>query len=407
MFSPLAFPNGRILHKFSVSETPTLSVECFPFELNREAQVVLYLADGSDLVFPDSQAKLRQENGGHKNLNGVQYEPKNAWTLDSLEVEVRANRSRYRHAVLHQLLVFDFVAVAGSSPTPTDALLVPAPEKSRSTTIKTLMCDVTARLLHSMEDLAHEIQDMPTIESPSSAPSSTYTATDIAARVHARMSMPGESTQSSLDPAGSRTSAISSSVSRSTTPVAARSASRHSVASPNRSDRFHEVSSAFGSRDVSRDRTSVISPTVTTPTERKRHRSVARSCIIVGALYLQAGLWPDAIKNLSDGTAAARSNNDYIWHAKGLEYIIACLLMFGWAEMYFQVSTAGPRTQRRFLTNHRYRIFATQSQRGPLFPSPPPPHLAPARRSLRHMGEARQTVELFPYTISPSSCQTY
>jgi trafficking protein particle complex subunit 9 len=78
---------------------------------------------------------------------------------------------------------------------------------------------------------------------------------------------------------------------------------------------------------------------VTSPTDRSVSRTAARSRIISGALYLQAGLWPDAVKNLSEGTAAARSNNDNVWHARGLEYIITCLLMFGWAEMYFQVSS--------------------------------------------------------------------
>ena len=78
--------------------------------------------------------------------------------------------------------------------------------------------------------------------------------------------------------------------------------------------------------------------TVTSPMERKKTRSVARCRIVIGALFLQAGLWPDALKELSEGTAAARGNTDYMWHAKGLEYLTTCLLMFGWAKMYFQVT---------------------------------------------------------------------
>jgi trafficking protein particle complex subunit 9 len=330
------------MYSLSLSASPALTVECFPFELNREAQVVLYLADGSDLVYPESQPKLQQEKGSDASPKESQDESKNVCGLDSLEDEVRVGRSQYRRAILHQLLIFDSVVAAESPSIPTDVLLVPPAEKSRTTTIKTVMCDITARLLHSMDDFAHEIQNLPTIESPSSAPSSKYTASDVAAKVHARMSMPGKSTQGSLELAGSRNPAINSSISRSTTPAGARSASRHSVASPNRDDRLSETSSALGSRDVSRDRNSMAAPTVTTPTERKKNRSIARSRIVVGALYLQAGLWPDALKDLSEGTALARSNNDYVWHAKGLEYIIACLLMFGWAKMYFQVRTDDP-----------------------------------------------------------------
>jgi trafficking protein particle complex subunit 9 len=326
----------------SLSESTALSVECFPFELNREAQVVLYLADASDLVYRENNVNTKLNDGLDEDSNRRQDDLNNAERLDTLEDEVRASRYQYRRAILHQLLVFDVDIKADSPLMRRDVLFVPTPERSRSTTIKTMMCDVTGRLLHSMDNLAHEVQDLSTIESPSSAPASKYTATDIAERVHARMSAPGVPIQASTDLTSARNPAILANISRSSTPAGARSASRHSAASPNRNDRLSEVPPSFGSRDASRDRKSVISPTVTTPTERKKNRSIARRHIVTGALYLQAGLWPDAIKELSEGTAIARSNNDYIWHAKGLEYIIACLLMFGWAEMYFQVRRSKP-----------------------------------------------------------------
>ena len=326
------------MYSFSLSESPASGVECFPFELNREAQVVLYLADGSNVIERDSQAKLPWEEGDpSRSSSGSQDGPKDAWTLGLLDDEIRANRPQYRSAILHQLLVFESNVSTDLASISTDVLLVPAPEKSRGTTMKTIMCDITARLLHSMDDLAHEIHDLSIIDSPSSAPSSKLFATELAARVHTRMSMPGGSTSNPPEPADTRRTAMTNGINRSTTPAEGRSASRHSMASPNRSGRFSELSSAFGSRDPSRDRNPMVSPTVTTPTERKKNRSIARSRIVIGALYLQAGLWPDAVKELSEGTAAARSNNDYVWHAKGIEYIITCLLMLGWAKMYFQV----------------------------------------------------------------------
>lgn len=305
--------------------------------------MVLYLADGSCLVPPDSQSQLQQGQGSDESSSEAHNGSQGAWGLDSLENEVRESRRQYRRAILHQLLLFDSVITAESSSAASDVLLVPPPEKSRSTTIKTVMCDITAHLLRSMDDLAYEIESFPIIEPPWSASYTKYLGTDVAARVHARMSTPGPAAQSSFEQAGPNGLSTGSSISRSATPVGGRSASRHSVASPNRSDRLSEVSTTFGSRDVSRDRNSLVSPPIASPTERKKHRSIARSRIVIGALYLQAGLWPDAIKDLSEGTAAARSNNDYVWHAKGLEYIISCLFMFGWAKMYFQVSTTATR----------------------------------------------------------------
>ena len=338
-FSPLAFPDGRVIYNFTLSDSPASSLKCFPFELNREAQVVLYLADGSDLVHSDFQPQLKQESGRDGSSTETHERSKNARTLHSLGDEVLASRSRYQRAILHQLLVFDFSVALGSTRIPTDALLVPAPERSRSTTIKTVMCDITARMLRSMDDLAREMQNLSIIESPSSGFSPMCPADDIAARVHARMSMPGKPAQGQFQPTEPRNPAAAGSPNRSITPVGIRSASRHSVASHSRTDHFPEVSSAHASRDASQDRSSVVSLTATTPTERKKTRSIARSRIVVGAIFLQAGLWPDALKDLSEGTAAARSNNDYIWHAKGLEYIIACLLMLGWVKAYFQVRT--------------------------------------------------------------------
>lgn len=341
-FSPLAFPEGRIIYNFSLSESPTLSIDCFPFELNREVQVVLYLADGSEAVIPDSQTELAQDADNEGSPRESNDESSSASMFALLEDEVRASRPQYRRAILHQLLVFESSLASETLAAPTDVIFVPAPQHSRTTTIKTVMCDISGRLLRSMDNLASEIQSLSTIESPSSDPFSGSKVTDLASRVHARMSMPVAPIQGPLDPVGSRVSAITGSKSRSITPAGVRSESRHSVGSPSRGDRFSKVSSALGSRDASQDRNSVVPSRVTTPTERKKNCSVGRSRIVVGAILLQAGLWPDALKELSEGTATARGNNDYVWHAKGLEVIVTCLLMFGWAKMYFQVSICVP-----------------------------------------------------------------
>ncbi len=344
-FSPLAFPEGRIIYNFSLSESPTLSIDCFPFELNREAQVVLYLADGSEVIIPDNQSEPAKEGVNERSPRESHDESPNASMFALLEDEVRTSRPQYRRAILHQLLVFESSLTSEMPPVPTDAIFVPAPQNSRTTTIKTVMCDISGRLLRSMDNLANEIQNLSPIESPSFAPFSGFKATDLASRVHARMSMPVQPIQGPMDSVGSRVSAIIGSKSRSTTPVGTRSASKHSVGSPTRSNRFSEVSSALGSRDGSQERSSVAPSRVTTPTERKKNCSVGRSRIVVGAILLQAGLWPDALKELSEGTATARGNNDYLWHAKGLEFIVTCMLMFGWAKMYFQVSPCVPNTQ--------------------------------------------------------------
>ena len=72
--------------------------------------------------------------------------------------------------------------------------------------------------------------------------------------------------------------------------------------------------------------------------ERERNKGKGRIGIVVGAMYLLAGRWPDAAKELVQSAALARASSDYLWHAKALDYILVCLLMFAWAGMDFRVS---------------------------------------------------------------------
>lgn len=93
-------------------------------------------------------------------------------------------------------------------------------------------------------------------------------------------------------------------------------------------------------------------------TDRTKNRIKGRAGVIIGTLFLQAGRWPDALKELTEAVNNARASSDYIWHAKALETILLCLLMFGWAGMDFQVcewltapwNTLGSRVIARLLT---------------------------------------------------------
>ena len=51
-----------------------------------------------------------------------------------------------------------------------------------------------------------------------------------------------------------------------------------------------------------------------------------------------AGRWPDAVRELTENAMIARTHNDHIWHAKALDYLLVCLLMYAWAGIDFRVS---------------------------------------------------------------------
>ena len=44
------------------------------------------------------------------------------------------------------------------------------------------------------------------------------------------------------------------------------------------------------------------------------------------------------MKELIQSATIARGNSDYVWHAKAMDYILVCLLMYAWAGMDFRVS---------------------------------------------------------------------
>jgi hypothetical protein len=72
-------------------------------------------------------------------------------------------------------------------------------------------------------------------------------------------------------------------------------------------------------------------------TDRTKNRIKGRAGVVVGTLFLQAGRWPDALKELIEATNNARAGSDYVWHGKALESILLCLLMMGWAGMDFTI----------------------------------------------------------------------
>ena len=79
--------------------------------------------------------------------------------------------------------------------------------------------------------------------------------------------------------------------------------------------------------------------------ERERNKGKGRVGVVVGSLYLLAGRWPDAIRELAESATIAKNNSDHLWHAKALDHILVCLLMCAWAGMDFQVSPQKIKTR--------------------------------------------------------------
>ena len=355
MFSPLAFPSGQVVYDLSTSEPLPSHLALAPFEIFRQPLVIVGIIDGEDLNY-SLGIRSAMKNGlpvmkvGDNILSHGCYEQL-AEGLDQL-------RKRYTNALVHQILVFDHSTSA--TPLPEGVRIVPSPQDSRTTTIKTVMCDLTSLLLAEMTSYAKSLQALSTIDSPKAAledrmlngsPAGAAATIDgysrhivrtsanigvrplsphnASANGQYRMSMPAH-----LPSAGTQLSSRSSSpTSGARTPPATFEDSSRANLARVQSSGYNEK------RPTSRDRISVQGFGPGSLGERQRNRGKGRVGVVIGSLYLLAGRWPDAIKELVESASVAKAHSDHLWHAKALDYILVCLLMLGWAGMDFQVNT--------------------------------------------------------------------
>lgn len=335
-FSPLAFPSGMVIYDLSVSTPATPVLDTFPFETFREPLVILAIADGAELSAEDAP----QHGKPNGTARGNDNRPSG---LDEVTRDLAVLQDNYPRSLVRQLLVFDSDGVDSLWTDHEGITWVPPVEISRSTTIKTVMCDVTASALKGLGSFAQEMDEWSTIDAPRASSWEAHSTSDFrpAGKLQHRMTMPAQlpsrpngSPNPTSDPSSHRGGQESPTTFDQITRSIQRSSRAETLKAPSNSS----------SNEHSRERKPVSGGGPANPNDRAKNRASGRLNVVVGSLYLQTGLWPDAIKELAEGATAARSGSDYIWHAKALEAMLLCMLMFGWAGMDFQVSW----TCRRF-----------------------------------------------------------
>ncbi|KAL3710998.1 hypothetical protein TMatcc_004795 [Talaromyces marneffei ATCC 18224] len=328
MFTPLAFPNGLILYNISFSVPPTSHLELFPFEIFREPLVVIAIADGAELDHDEGTEK----ETNLKRSGGVETPP-NPKGLEDLTQELSWVREQNPRALVHQLLIFDYDGLDKSISGPDDVIWVPAPQFSRPTTIKTVLCDITSLLLGEMDGFAKLMQSIPAIESPKASSWGPRRGPELRPRpidkVMHRMTMPAQFPVSNGDSQSATSSGRSSPAPGSHDSPTTFDEITRSIQVSNRT-----ATDMQSSKESSRDRMSIQGLSAA---DRTKNRIKGRLGVVIGTLYLQTGRWPDALKELVEAATMARASSDYLWHAKALESILLCLLMLGWAGMDFQV----------------------------------------------------------------------
>ena len=341
-----------ILYDLLVANTPSSHSSLVPFEIYRDTLGVIGIADESTrLGSRHQQNGVNRPNGSLTASASEASMEKDSFT--DLLSEVVSLKEQYPSALLHQVFVFNHDDVAVELPM--SIVPVPSLSESKTTTIKTLMCDFTSLLLAEMTSYAKSLQALPNVETPKpikvDRPGSDY--------------YENESTKKATS-SGSATPRLDSEFSRSSSPVIGNGRSQYRASMPANGYTGSDMASATGraqsssSRDVSKptmtfeDARDVSDSTQTRPLsrdaisttgfgsgtvgERARNKAKGRVGVLVGSLFLLAGRWPDAIKELSESASVARANSDHVWQAKALDYILVCLLMCAWAGMDFEVS---------------------------------------------------------------------
>ena len=355
MFSPLAFQAGLVIYDLSTAAQPSTHLSLSPFELYREQLAVIGIADSCNASMSRTIAStLPDGEADHPDLRTTLEERFHEECREALEKMT----SGYPRALVHQVLLFDHTKP--TSNLPEGLVAVPSPQNSNTTTIKTIMCDLTSQLLANMTTYAKSIQALPSMETPRAEQTSTAPNTGVGGTgVNNNTPRPPSASQESRSRSPAKRSANPQDRTsmlghmRSTSGSRAATPDGRPLSPPSRAQTppttFDEISGARAigspprssvndSGRQSRDRNSVQGFGAGGSGEKERIKGRGRIGTVIGALYLIAGRWPDALRELVDSATVARANSDYVWLAKALDYILVTLLMYAWAGMDFKVS---------------------------------------------------------------------
>ncbi|KAI1853598.1 hypothetical protein JX266_001582 [Neoarthrinium moseri] len=361
MFSPLAFPDGAIFYDLITHVPPPSHLALSPFDLYREPLAVIAIADGAEL---EKAAFSKRQSANAPTLTER--------NIRTLYQELEELRDSHAKALTHQVLIFDYTQPGEHAiPIPEGVKTIPPVAQSIRTTMKTVMCDISSLLLAEMTTLAKSYEAMTVIDSPghTSRPQmngSSYTVEDTNhTRRNSQFAVPtvtrSVSSSGAVDKAQARMSmpvfkglpfgsSSSTPTNRPTTPVRSglshppttfdemTNGSNPDVSSPEQQSPSRP-GTAEGSKSSSQDKVAVQGFGPGGLNERWRNKGKGRVTVLVGSLYLQAGRWIDALRELSEGATIAKSINDHLWHGKALDLITTCLFLLGWAGVEFQVPT--------------------------------------------------------------------
>lgn len=293
LFSPTVFAAGRVLLKYSTS-VATQWVESFPFELNRTPQVIVALSEETGAFLPT--------NNAHEDALASGSGP--GALLNDLLKAFRESVDHDQRPFVHFLAVFERPATGSLNQKLTWCSIT---GERQSGDVAHLVRSITASVLDVFDDLAKDYKGI-TIQSPRPV---------IQGKIKAQL----HNSNDAFPP-----------LNRLPTD------SNYAPGTTNGVDSGTGTDFRDNSRSASRSRFGFASPKTATSNDSPPDNSRARYQILLGILYLQAGRWPDSLRELSEGAVATRGHVvDTAWHAHALECLLVCMIMFAWAQLDFNI----------------------------------------------------------------------
>lgn len=336
--SPKAFPQGSLLYRFSAAAPSEQQQQLSPFELFREPLLVLGVVDG---------------------VNGT--EESNRKELEDAAAYLKEKHPRVVH---RQLLVLEGSSGERNASLPSNAIGIANADTEDDPSLREAICQVSARFLVELTTYAKAMHASPSVQTPGQTARSLQRNAPLRENENRRP----DSRQSTPPPSVSSPTSEGSPARPASRAPPLPATSFDQIASANnpQSDIARSDSRASnqsnkgkrGTRSSSQDRVSVQGFGSGTSQEKVRVRGKARVGIVLGSIYMMAGNWNAALGLLIEHTGKARTLGDQLWHAKGMENMLVCMVLLAWSGIELQVPSICEPVLDRSTTERAARIAA-------------------------------------------------
>ncbi|EME85872.1 uncharacterized protein MYCFIDRAFT_81842 [Pseudocercospora fijiensis CIRAD86] len=320
---------GSLIYSYSPSLPSAQQAQLPPYELYREPLLVLGVVDARSNAIKDSAKK-------------------------ELEGASAYLKERHPRVVHRQLLVLARDDKQGVSEI-SNAIAITNIETHNDPSLREAMSLVSARFLVEFSTYAKAVQASPTIQTPGQTARNLQRTSSLrdderSARTGSGAGTPVSATVSSPTEHGSPSRFPSKAPPHPATSfdqIPGAGATSNSPRPDSRSSNQSSSTTGRSKRTASQDRVSVQGFGSSTSQGKARVRGKARVGIVLGSIYMMAGHWSEALTILVEHTNKARSLGDHLWHAKGLEHLLVCMILLAWSGTEFQVpSLCDPVAER-------------------------------------------------------------